>query len=593
MQPVTLDMQPPKLQMSIQLLQQEDRDALNSVAGVQVSTRALKSGKLETKLELDPGEVNSKALLTALMEHAGKPKSRLIAFANWTEGKLGSVYWLCKAEVAAMHEVTARCQSQGLWLVPTMVRTATLQGEEWWLCNGEACALHAGPEPMDCTTLLRSQGMAISASWEPHLLQLTGIATNKVYFNAMKCLPSGNTSFKLEELPKELTTPPEASFQPGCPLPVANMPDTPNKHPAAGCAMVPILHKQSMTWVVPMVPPTQVAALATWLAHKQIQWVDLEPADFRPKQDLKPPLKCKAAHKKLLTQAINEGQWKELSTEHTEHPDKGQQCARCAGVHSKHLCPHSPAMKLLEACGHEEAQAMCVQVAWKQQLQWVRQTKNKLQHTQHSQMQQAIARLWRDVVTPRVDDPKPVLGEATSEAQGWQVATSKKQRRKKRRSSKKNERTALPEQEEAQHQQSEGEHTVTQDLAVCANAPGGMAAGPAATVRAAETALPATQTAHTITVTAAPMPAATAHGQPPPSPAEARTPGQPMDAVRSGPPQQREPLRDPHQANTGNCGRPPRAPSAARPPFVPRVQPPRIAKQRSSSVSSSNSTGSQ
>ena len=403
------DSQPlgPVLRLQVLHLQQQQIQALQGVPGVQVRQRATKrQGKL-IEVDIPASAIQLPELAQALVSHRGQ----LTAFCEPSQSTAhGQVFWWCRAEEAALAAVVAACAQHGVALCPTMVKPARMAQapgtqHEVWLCNGHAVVLDAATAS-NAMPALRAAGHAVSASWEVHLLELSGLPAKQVYHGAMDCVPAagcdaGDESAAAQQcLELDAGEPEPTGWQPGVPLPAPAQPDCPaaevtDQAPRVGCAMTPRLTKHGMTWLVPPVPARQLAALAITLAERNMTRVDARPVEWHNRREAKTAqvLRCGQEHREQLLAAVERGAWSQAGIPAAAMETASRwgatlqrhQCAWCAGVHHKHICPHGPMAQMLKVGGASEEVDRLTRAAHAQQTAWVQLTTQ----TQQQQQQRA------------------------------------------------------------------------------------------------------------------------------------------------------------------------------------------------------------
>jgi len=286
------------LKLQIEYMHDSDVEALKQVNGVQVQVRAAKKSKRQiTDVWIQQPALTAPELIHALLTKEGKPRARLLCFPQWMERQLADqVYWHCEAKEEAMLAILQRCSELGMQVMPTKVCMAKRGPTVQWLCNGTAQVPMAAIEG-EALAVMRSEGFNISGSWEPHLLQTSDIDSKSTFHKAMACVPMGDTRHNQDQALAELHASDEVAFHPGHPTPgnpgaLGGATEELNKQ--EGCVMTPVLYRQSMAWLVPVVPATQVASLACWLAQRRVHMVDVQPCDMQTRRQ-HAVLKCTAS----------------------------------------------------------------------------------------------------------------------------------------------------------------------------------------------------------------------------------------------------------------------------------------------------------
>lgn len=395
---------PHMVSVEVLFFTEQDRELANQLEGVQVSTRKVgKDGsKVLTTVSFTREGLERQAARALMARQAGL-RANLVSFPSWKSGRTDGQVWLwCEAKVEALQAMMASCHGAGIHALPTIVRTAKREGTEYWLVNASA---QWGPEaePFEAMELLRREGMQISASWEQHVLQVSGVSSHELYHRALECVPdhwdkvqhTAEQCIKLEDLALEA----QERGQPG--LPLQPIPPLPAEEglAAQGCIMTPVLYKDRMVWVVPVVPGRQLGALARWLAIKRANSVDMEWCDMRTHTDKLHESKYYRSQSKQawnqLSQRIRDGKWAPagLAPEQTPQKQNTTPCKHCCGAHSKHICPLGQTTTLLKAAGEQQEVSACGLLALTQQQAWIKQTAQRQGKEKHKHGRDAYARV--------------------------------------------------------------------------------------------------------------------------------------------------------------------------------------------------------
>ena len=421
-------------------LREQQVHDLQDMEGVTVSSRTTKRQRKLWEILLTEKALGSEAVWEALV-----CKGSLTAFGGGLHRKAhGNVYWWCDTNAQALHHVVQSSTQLGMVLCPTMVRTAKHGSKQAWLCNGQVWL--QTPEAAGAVGSLRRQGVAISVSWEPHLLQLTNIPSKHMYFKGMACVPNGDTAHETDEMAQLQTCVPPSEWSPG--LPLQAMGDATMQEPAAGCVMTPVLNKRGVTWVVPSVPSSHLLALAAWLAEHRLDHLEVQQGNLQDAAAglAEPALRCGQAHKGHLTHAIEQGQWAEqgLPPGTNPKPLHTKQCAWCAGIHSKHVCPHGTISQMLMTCKAQSEAEVLTRLAIAQQTQRIHAALQVPQgavaasqavSTTLNKQRTAVQQFWRSLTRSPLQQatPQPACADQApnqAAAETWQVArgTSRKRR---------------------------------------------------------------------------------------------------------------------------------------------------------------------
>lgn len=418
-------------------LREQQVHDLQDIAGVEVVSRTTKRQRKLWEILLTEKALGAEAVWEALV-----CRGSLTGFCSGPQrAPHGSLYWWCDASVQALHTVVQSCAQLGMTLCPSMVRTAKHGNKQAWLCNGAVWLQN--PAAGEAVATLRHQGMAISASWEPHLLQLTSIPSKQLYFKSMACVPSGSTAHGKDEVAQLHSCEPHGEWSPAQPVLAADSAaGEATERPGTGCIMTPVLARRGVTWVVPAVPPGQLAALAVWLAEHRLNHLDVHQGNLRDAAagTARPALRCGQKHKDYLAQAIGAGKWSEQGLGPDTNPGSlaGQQCAWCAGLHGKHVCPHGAISQMLKAHKAQTEVKALARVAMSQQTQRVSaalQPANPPHPPRMEEQHAAVKQFWDTIVRSPLQPATSQQAGATQrpEANPWQeVQGNKKQRRQRK-----------------------------------------------------------------------------------------------------------------------------------------------------------------
>ena len=400
---------PPAVALQVLHLSEEIRTVLGGMPGVSVNTRSV--GKKERKvvdIHLTAEAATDPAWVSALLfPPSGRPTTTVTGFSKWKQGmEDGKVYAWCPATESGLQRLLTAMTATGLRAVPELVRTCR-DGDAAMLLINFSAKLKENAE-VDACAQLRTQGLHVTASWEPCLLELSEIPSKLVYSQAAHCVPKGTTCHQAGDTLSTLNTNPQVGPQApaACPLVPGNSFDP--MPAASGCTLTPLLTKTGLRWQVPVVPINQLLALADWLSTHRIEFVDVQPADRRAKPAK--PTRAKNAHVRTLQAAVGAGSWESCGLHMDAKLPKGirqQVCACCAGLHSKHVCPHGALQWLTAACD-PSAGAHIQATAYTQQQQRLAQCQRIQQSPETATMASKLKELWANKpATPAMVAPAP------------------------------------------------------------------------------------------------------------------------------------------------------------------------------------------